>query len=339
MPDPVAAPPQAPAAPKTPATIAGNIAASIGRRANGTSSTPPPADVADPKVAAPPTPPDPNAGKEKFVVEGREVWLTPEQSRAYIQKGLAFEPRMDQLARLQQETAQLQRALINDPGKVLANLAKSNNIPLENIVQNVLRGNSSEAIKKAVGEWYYEDVVEPMRLSPEELKARENEKWRKAREEQDKTVAAEAIKRENQARVDQAANTIKANIAEAMKDSGLPNNDTPLGAEMARMVADTMRIAHFQRQTITPKQAIEFVKKRVREVNSAYYETLDGQALVDALGPNVSERVKKHFLNIVKAAGNPVPELNGKRPTKNGERKTINLDDFHDRMTKLKEQG
>src|ERR1700679_2671581 len=45
---------------------------------------------------------DPNAGKEKYVVDGKEVYLSPEQAKAYVQKGLAFEPKMDHLGRLQQ---------------------------------------------------------------------------------------------------------------------------------------------------------------------------------------------------------------------------------------------
>src|SRR4029077_16154538 len=64
---------------------------------------------------------DPNAGKEKYVVDGKEVYLSPEQAKAYVQKGLAFEPKISQLGRLQQETAAFLETLANDPGKVIYN--------------------------------------------------------------------------------------------------------------------------------------------------------------------------------------------------------------------------
>src|SRR5579864_2513887 len=61
---------------------------------------------------------DPNAGKEKYIVDGKERYLTPEEARAYVQKGLAFEPRMDQLGRLQQETAAFLDTLSKTPVKL-----------------------------------------------------------------------------------------------------------------------------------------------------------------------------------------------------------------------------
>jgi len=117
------------------ATTANNIAKGIDDRVAGrsqnqapvkdTRGTPPAnSDTAADKTT-PAAPVDPNAGKDKYIVDGREVWLTPAQSKAYVQKGLAFEPKMDEFARLRQETVQFQRALLQDPGKILANMAKS----------------------------------------------------------------------------------------------------------------------------------------------------------------------------------------------------------------------
>ncbi len=316
-----------------------NIVSGIQNKANGKA---PAAPATPPEKGQQQPPADPSAqqaGKEKYVVEGREVWLTSEQARAYVQKGIAFEPRMDQLARLQQETLQLQRALISDPGKVIANLAKTNNIPLETLVQNVLRGTASESVKEAVGKWYYEDVIEPLKLSPEQLRAREDAKYRETREEQDKRLAADGIRKENYAKFQAVMSQIKTNIAEAMKESGLPDNNSALGVEMAQMVADTMRLANREQRTITPRQAIEYVKNRLRSVNTAYYETLDGKDLVDALGATVSDRIRKHFLKVAQEAGAPIPPKGQRSAPRNGERKSMDMDEFHEYLDERKNKG
>jgi hypothetical protein len=339
--------PETTAAPVTqadPKQTANNIVKGIHERSYGKAPAGKAPAAAEPPInnSQPPVDPsasDPNAGKEKYVVEGKEVWLTPDQARSYVQKGIAFEPRMDQLARLAQEQNQLINALIEDPGTVLANIAKQRNVPLETIVQKVLKGNASDEIKEAVGQWYYREAVEPLHLTPEQLKAREDAKWRQEREEKDKSEQTKTIQQENQAKFQRAMGELKANIAEAMKESGLPSNDSALGAEMARAVAEVMRVAYVKRQTITPKAAIEFVKKRMIEVQTAYYDHLDGPALVSMLGEKNAEKVKNHFLKVVQDSMNrpPVVPSGKKPPARNGERPTRNMDDFHEMLKKFKE--
>lgn len=339
MPEQVATP--AASVPRDGSKTAANIVKGIQDKANGKSPAAPPTN--DQKPPTNPTaekPVDPNAGKEKYVVEGREVWLTPEQARAYVQKGIAFEPRMDQLARLAQEQVQFQKALLTDPGRVLAGLAKQANVPMKDLVQRVLKGNSSDDIKEAVGQWYYENAVEPLKLSPEQLKAREDSKKLTEYEQREKERTEAAIRQENQARVSKAMAEIKSFIGEAMKESGLPSNDTPLGAEMARMVADCMRVARYQGQGITPKQAIEFVKKRIKSVQTAYYENLDEETLVQELGEKTAEKIQKYFLKKAQQNGGKVPTLtNGKPAARSGERKTLSMDEFHDYLDGLKKTG
>lgn len=338
MPNP--APAAAPAATAAdPKQTASNIANSINNKLNGKAPAAQP-PINDQKPPADPVS-DPNAGKDKYVVEGREVWLTPEQARSYVQKGLAFDRTSDQLGRLQQEQATFMRALITDPGTVLANISKAHNVPMHDLVQKVLKGNSSDEVKEAIGKWYYENAVEPLKLSPEQLKAREDAKWRADKEAQEKNTAAQSIRQENFAKFQKAMSEIKANISEAMKDSGLPNNDSELGSEMARMVAEQMRVAYFQKRAITPKQAIEFVKKKIRAVNSAYYETLEGQDLVAALGDIVTERVKKHYLKIAQDQGGqpPAVQKGPRAASRNREREVITQDDMHDYLEKRKREG
>ena len=105
------------------AGIAANIAKGITDKAAGTSPAKPDNSKSEPNKTAESAQPivDPNAGKEKYVVDGKEVYLSPEQAKAYVQKGLAFEPKISQLGRLQQETAAFLDTLSKDPGKVIYN--------------------------------------------------------------------------------------------------------------------------------------------------------------------------------------------------------------------------
>lgn len=343
MPDQQVATPAA-SVPRDAHTIAGNIIKGITEKANGkapASNQPPTNDQRTPE-----TPADPNAGKEKYVVEGKEVWLTPEQRTAWIQKGMAFQPKMDQLARLQQETVQFQRALINDPLTVLKNLAQQKQIPISKLYEKVLEGDWPEEVKEIVGKRYYHNAVEPLNMSPAELKAREDAKFREQRENQDKQAQENAIKQANYQRFTAAMGHLKAQIGEAMKDSGLPDNNTPLGAEMAWMTAKVMQLADKRRESLTPKQAIEIVKQhRIRSVQTAYYETLadkddDGELITKELGDKIVKKVQKFLLKQAQGANGKPPIVGSGKPTgRTGERKTINSDDFHDYLDELKKKG
>lgn len=337
------------AAPAAPATdqrdsksVTNNIIAGIQNKAGrgGSAAQQPPINDAKQPAA----PPDPNAGKERYVVDGKEVWVTPQERTAWVQKGMAFEPRMDQLARLQQETTQLQRALINDPLAVLKNIATQTKVPLSKLYEKILDGDWPDEVKEIVGKKYYHNAVEPLNMTPEQLKAREDAKYREQREQQDKMAQENMVRQENQKRFQQAQAHISAQIAEAMKESGLPNNDSPIGAEMAWMVAKTMQLANKRQQPMTPKQAIEIVKReRIMAVQTAYYDTLadkddDGDELAKAIGEKAINKIKKFLLKQAKGPQNPpiVPDGQLKPSGRPGERKTINSDDFHDYLDSLK---
>lgn len=333
-PAPAAAPAQVDAK-----TTAQNIAQNIQNKANGNA----PAGTQNngkENAGAPPAPIDPNAGKKKYVVDGKDVWLTLDQADSYTQKGLAFEPKVDQLRRLERETNDFVNSLISDPGKVLSQLAKAKNVPLQNLVQNILKGNGSQEVKDVVGQWFYDEAVVPSKLTPEQLKAREDARYREERERQDSAAKDMQIKQENQRKFEQAKALILSQIGEAMRDSGLPSNDTPVGAEMARMVADTMNLARLKGQPTTPKQAIEYVRRRIVEVQASYYDVLEDEKLVEQLGPKNIDRLKKHFLKLAKEIGGAPPkQQRGTAPTRGNERKTMNSDQFRDYLENIKKNG
>lgn len=291
-----------------------------------------------PDVGAPaktPVAADPNAGKEKYVVEGREVWLSPEQARSYVQKGIAFEPRVSELARVKTETQAFLKQLATDPMAILYD-KRIGHTP-ESVLERILNSDQiSDSIKDTVGKWFYEKVYSVEKMDPKDRAIMERDQKISKFEAEEKRKIEDAIRFQNQQKVNMAMQQVKAQIGEAMKESGLANNDTPLGALMARRVADIMRLGYFQKQTVTPRQAIEKVKQEIKDVQTNYYDSLDEAALVEALGEKNTAKVQRFLLKVVKQASKE-PVVSNARPSKNGERtKTINMDDFHDQMAEIK---
>lgn len=318
---------------RNPKSVANSIMNNIQNKANGTKPTPAGPENGKDPVAAPA---DPNAGKEKYTVDGKDVWLSPDQARAYVQKGIAFEPKVTQLGHLQHEVATLLRDL-QDPSNAIKKLKYTPKAVLEAALKS---GDVGDDVKEFLGQWYYQNVIEPMKLTPEQLKAREDAKWREKKEAEESSAKDLAIKQENQRRVDLAMTQLKSQIGEAMQESGLPNNDSPLGVMLARRVADVMRLGYFQKQAITPKDAIARVKAEMKQVQAAYYDHLDEETLVKELGEKNAEKVKKYFLKIVKDAEKKIPS-NGISPrsTRPGERKVISPDDMKEYLEELKRGG
>ncbi len=308
-----------------PKSTASNIVKGIQDKANGKSAPLPANGKESPAI-------DPNVGKEKYTVDGRDIWLTPEQARSYTQKGIAFEPKVTQFGHLQTEVNQLLRDL-QDPSIAIKKLKYAPKAVIEAALNS---GQMGDDVKEFIGQWYWKNVVELERMTPEQRELLETRRKNQEYESREAFARDMAIKQENQRRIDMAMQQIKAQIAESMKSAGLPTYDTPLGAMMARRVADVMRLGYFQRQTITPTQAIEKVKDEMKQVQMAYYDILDEDTLVKELGETNAKKVQKYFLKVAKEAGKEIPDNGKQRSTPKGERKTINSDDMAEYLAELK---
>jgi len=205
---------------------------------------------------------DPNAGKEKYVVDGKDRYLTPEEAKAYVQKGLAFEPKISQLGRLQQETASFLDTLANDPGKVIYN--EKFGKPQDVLAKILNSTKVSDEIKNTIGQWYYNNVIVPGNMSPEQREAAE---WKRKADAHDQMIKQQEVDRlsnENNARVQAALNTIKAQINEAMTEAGVPL-DSKIAPQLAKRVAQVMQLGFVANRPITPKEAMAKVKAEIHE--------------------------------------------------------------------------
>jgi|WetSurMetagenome_2_1015567.scaffolds.fasta_scaffold67379_2 hypothetical protein len=318
-------------------TPAGNIAAAIADKAAGKA----PSQVVDSKVptaipAGEKVVPQvgPNAGKEVYVVDGKEIYLTPEQARMYVQKGISFEPKISQLGRLQQETAAFLDTLANDPGKVIFN--EKFGKPEEVLGKILNSAKVSDGIKQTIGKWYYDNIILREQMSPEQreladskAKTAELEAWKAQQEEQ-------RIQQENDRNVQHALGVLKAQVNEAMKEAGVPL-DSKIAPQLARRVAQIMQLGMATGKSITPKEAMEKVKSEILEYQKAYYDVLDEDKLVEQIGKENAEKIRKFYLKKVKEKEKESPKGSA-LPSKRDERKTMTPDQFRDYLADLKKK-
>lgn len=319
------------AAPASTAPAPAKTAAPAPKGATKGPDTPADGDEAKGKASAPAV--DPNAGKTKYVVEGKEFWLTPEQKEAYVTKGIAFEPKISDLARLKQETAQFQQALINNPGQVLANLATQSKVPLRTIIERVLQSNVNDETKESVGTWYYENVVKRAKMDEKDRAILERDEKIASIEAKEKKANEDMMAKENLAKVQAAERMLRGQLAEAMKEITIVKDlNTPLGVMVAKRVFDVMRMSYQTKTPITPKAAAEKVQAEMQLLHKIHLDDKDDEALIESIGKENAEKVRKYFLKIVKAAEKDTKEGASRegRPTPKGERKTLTPDEFHE---------
>lgn len=296
------------------------------------------ADKAAAEKVANAAPPDPNAGKKKYVVEGKEIFLTPDQADAYVQKGIAFEPRISEIARMRQEMQQFEQALVNNPGQVFANIAKRSGKPIGAIVQNILTSTASDEVKVATGQWYWENVAKLEQMDPKDRQLLEQEQKIKMMEDTEKGKQERTIAMENINRVQGALAQVKSQVHETLKELGITNVDTPTAVRLTKEIADIMRVSYLSKEPCTAKQAADKLRARIIGYQGQFYDDLGAEQLVAQLGEKNVEKIRAHLLKVVKEnqEGAQQKNDNPKPPPRRNERQTMNMDDFHDYLDNLK---
>ena len=126
-------------------------------------------------------------------------------------------------------------------------------------------------------------------------------------------------------------------IAEAMKETGLPDIDTPLGVQLSKRIADVMRLSYLARKPCTPKQAAQMAMDQMKQAQAFLYDNLDDEKLVDTLGKENAEKVRKYFLKTMKETEKSEKQASASAPpARRGDRKTMTPDEFHDYLDTIK---
>ena len=310
-----------------------NVVSGIVNKANGAAPAAPITKA--PEGTAPVV--DPNAGKDKYVVDGKEHYLTPEQAKAYVQKGLAFEPKVSELDRLQKETSQFLQTLKNDPAKILLNpqFGDSPDVVLKKILAST---KVSDGVKDALGQWYYENIITQERMTPEQREAAEYKRKATEFDTYKEQQEAQRVQQENNARIQQAMGILKSQISEAMKEGGLDIN-SKVAPQMASRIAKVILLANKLGKSLTPKEAYAAARNELKAYKTAFYDSLDEDKLVEELGKENAEKVRKYYLKKMKEKDTTLKNTGSGPSPKREERKTMNSDQFREYLAELKQKG
>ena len=333
--------PTAPVAPAQPnaGQTAANIAKGVQDKANGKA---PATTQAPAKGAAPATSADPNAGKQKYVVGDKEYWLTPQQAAAYVQKGIAFEPRVSELDRVKRDMEALDKMFSENPGPLIMNWAKKMGVSPEVVIEKILDSSlGDEKINEVTGRKYWEKVGQRMRMDPKELALLEAQEKLQKFESEKKSEAEKAIALENQKRFTTFLAQTSAFISEAMKKSGFSNTDAPAAIQFAKIAGGLYISAQKMRRAITPDQAVEAAHKILNSYLDSRDDGIDDETFIKHLGDKRVKRVQQWLLKKAKEVGEGSEQepAASRRPAKRSERETITPDQMHDYLDEIKRTG
>lgn len=210
-----------------------------------------------------------DSDKYTIKVDGQVLELSKEEMVKYAQLGKAGQARMEEAARIKQEAQQLVDMLRKDPAAVLADpfILGSEDKVIE-LAQKILS-------KKLEDEQKSPEAKEKERLERELEDLR-----RKVKEDEEKRQADEYERM-----IQQQEAQLEEQITEALDSSGLPKSPFVL-----KRLADVMLAAAENDKDISPKQALNIVKREMQKDVREYIEALQEDALEEFIS---AEKVKK----------------------------------------------
>jgi len=223
----------------------------------------------------------PGTKKYKLVIDGQEEEVSETELISMAQKSKAADKKFSESAQIRKEAAQLVKMLQEDPESVLSDPA--------------ILGSNEKVLEFA--EKLIARKIEDAQKSPEIQRAekaeRELEQFRKQqKEEQDKRQSEE---RESFLKQQEAQLTEQ--ITEAITASGMPKSPFIL-----KRMSDVMISAIENDKEITPKQAMNIVKREMSKDLKEYFDLSPDEVLEELLGDNNIKRLRKRQLAKVRAA-------------------------------------
>jgi len=230
------------------------------------------------KVDAKPTKGD--SDKYMIKVDGQVLELSKDELVKYAQLGKAGQARMEEAARIKQEATQLVKMLRENPEAVLADpfVLGSEDKVIE-LAQKILarkledEQKSPEAREKEKLERELQELREKLKTDEESRKA----------EEYNRLVAQHEAQ-------------LEVHITEAFEVSGLPKSPFVL-----KRLADVMIAAAENEKEISPKQALNIVKKEMQKDIRDYMEALQEDALEEYISEQKIQKLRKRQLAKAKA--------------------------------------
>lgn len=230
--------------------------------------------------------PEPDAKRKYSIkVNGKEqdVELTDQEVIRYVQKSQASDAAFREASAIKQQSLQFIEMLKKDP-------------------RSVLDHKSFGHDTRKLAETWLSEAIEDELADPRDKEVRQLKKQLVEREEIEKKFKQEQTKvREDGLRQKYQAD-IQKDIVEAMKDSGLPKTSRTIS-----------RIAYYMQQglrrqvNLAPKDVIDLVKRDYTEDIKELFGSLEGDALLERVGKETTEKIRKHQVNKLK--DNPLKEV------------------------------
>lgn len=210
--------------------------------------------------------------------DGKQLKLSEEQMRAYASLGLAGQKRMEEAAHLRKQAESALGKLTKDPIQA----ALDAGVPLEQV-------------RKTIESWYKQNIIDKEMMTPEQRELAELKAW-KEQEEGRKKQEEEKIRLEAQEKEDLILrDQLQKEIIETIEKTGLPKT---------KFTAS--RIAFWKAQNLSrgfdaPEEVIlQQVRSEAQGIIHSMTEAADGQALIDLLGENLINKIRKYDLERLK---------------------------------------
>lgn len=156
-------------------------------------------------------------------------------------------------------------------------------------------GLNPEQVKSAFEEWYYKKFVEPEGLSPEEKRARDAEERLKKYELKEKEEQERKAKEEEERMDAEEAKKLQEDIVKLIDTCGLPKTKFT-----ASRIAYWMRVNETKGLNAPPELIVKQVKGEMRGVMDSLVQASDGDVLVELLGKNTVDKLRKYDIDQIK---------------------------------------
>lgn len=229
----------------------------------------------------------------KMKVNDKEVEFdgsNEEEVKKAVQLGLSSTERFAKAAAIEKNSRRFVEALKNNPFEVL---------------KHPSFGFKMEDLREMTENFLYENFVQKEMMTDEERKRHDEQMELKRYRESEQRKNAEKEAREKEELKEKYRNDWAVKIKDAMETSGLPKTDWTIG-----------RMAHYMKVAISkghshiqPADVVDFVKQDWIKAQRDLFSSVDGEKLIELLGKENVDKVRK--ANLAQFAGEqkPVPTV------------------------------
>lgn len=234
--------------------------------------------------------------KDKLTINGQDKEMTYDEIKSWAMKAQGAEERF-------KYANQVLQTIKNNPIAALTNpaLGIDQKVVAFGLLDKMI---TSEADKEALGKWFYEKVVVPAQMSPEERENMTNKEKAELYEKEKKDRADFDAKAKTDAEIKAEFQRYLTEIAKEIPASGLPFTQdlkSPNDANLVKRIAHKLELGLNEGRTVTVKEAVALVKADLRAEHNAMARLYNEDTMSEFYDPDVMEKFNKAMLKKFKA--------------------------------------